>query len=192
MVSLKWGDVLSMLLPGTVALFAVAPYFPSLNDRINNLDKVGIAGGFALLIASALAGGFLEALTRLTWERFVLVRLCRPKDILGNLNAENIDLYERGVQGSYKYATFYANFAWATILLLYSRLDHGAAIYSVASSLLAGMVLILLLASYVQWTYYVNYQTKVFKEKGAQDVGQRSTTGNEGKISEGSSQGKSV
>jgi hypothetical protein len=171
MVSLKWGDVLSTLLPGTVALFAVAPYFPLLNDRINNLDNIGVAGGFALLIASALAGGFLEAFTRITWERFVLVRLCRPRDILSNLNAENIDLYERGVQGSYKYATFYANFAWATILLLFTRIDHGAAICSVATALLAGMVVILLLASYVQWTYYVNYQTKVFKEKGTKDAG---------------------
>jgi hypothetical protein len=172
MVSLKWGDVLSTLLPGTVALFAVAPYFPSLNERIHNLDRIGVAGGFALLIASALAGGFLEALTRLTWERFVLVRLCPPKDILSNLNAENMDLYERGVQGSYKYATFYANFAWATILLLYARLDHGAAICSVPTSLLAGMILMLLLASYVQWTYYVNYQTKVFKEKGGKNAEQ--------------------
>jgi len=165
MVSLKWSDVLSTLLPGTVALFAVAPYFPSLRDRINNLDKIGVAGGFALLIGAALAGGILEAFTRLTWERFWLVRRCRPTDILSNLTAQNVELYERGVQNSYKYVTFYANFAWATILLLLRRLHLGAHICSTGTFILVAVIAILLLASHVQWTYYVNYQNKVFGRK---------------------------
>src|SRR5690348_5203361 len=42
MVSLKWGDVLSMLLPGAVALYAIAPYFPQLQERINEIfDRTG-------------------------------------------------------------------------------------------------------------------------------------------------------
>ena len=171
MISVKWGDVLSTLLPGVVALLAISPYFPLLNDRITNLDKIGIAGGFALLIAATLAGGVLEAFTRLTWERFWLVRRCPPADILSNLTAQNIDLYERGVQGSYKYATFYANFAWAMILLFIGRLYQGAGICSVATVLFVGTIVILLLASHVQWTYYVNYQNKVFSQKGPQDAG---------------------
>lgn len=166
MVSLKWGDVLSTLLPGAVALFAVAPFFPLLNERINDLDKIGIAGGFALLMAAALAGGVLEAFTRLTWERYWLMKRCPSVDVLAHLNAENADLYERGVQSSYKYVTFYANFGFATIILLSSRLIQGAAPCSIATVLLLGMIVILFLASHVQWTYYVNYQTKVFTEKG--------------------------
>lgn len=172
MVSVKWGDVLSTLLPGVVALFAISPYFPSLKDRINDLDKIGIAGAFALLIAATLAGGVLEAFTRITWERFWLLRHCRPADILGNLTAENIDLYERGVQSNYKYSTFYANFAWAMILLFIGRLYQGAAVCSVATVLVVGTIMILLLASHVQWTYYVNYQNKVFTEKGTHNVGE--------------------
>ena len=171
MVSLKWGDVLSTLLPGTVALFAVSPYYPLLDEQIKNLNSAGPSVGLALLIAAALAGGVLEAVTRLFWERYWLVRRCPPVDILYNLTPENMDLYERGVQSSYKYVTFYANFALATLLLLGSRLHHGAAFCSVGTFLLIGMIIILLFASHVQWTYYVNYQNKVFKEKGVKDAG---------------------
>ena len=56
MVSLKWGDFLSTLLPGAVALFAIAPYFPELNNVIQNLDKAGATTGLVLLIAAALVG----------------------------------------------------------------------------------------------------------------------------------------
>ncbi|SRR6266550_1375999 len=67
MVSLKWGDVLSMLLPGAVALYAIAPYFPLLQQRINEIfehtgaSAPGTAFTLTLLIAAALIGGILEA-----------------------------------------------------------------------------------------------------------------------------------
>lgn len=163
MVSLKWGDVLSTLLPGALALFAIASYFPSLDARMRSLKDVSVAEGFAFLIGAVLIGGVLEAFTRVTWERWVLVRFCPSKDILGKLNSGNVDLYERGVQSSYKYATFYANFAWATALLLLSRWHVGYAVWSLLTLLLLVLVTLLLRASYVQWTYYVNYQTKVFE-----------------------------
>jgi hypothetical protein len=162
MVSLKWGDVLSTLLPGSLALFSIAPFFPSLNKVMLNLEKVSPIEGFALLIASTLAGGVLEAFTRITWEK-LLVWLHPPCDALSNLNSTNLDLYERGVQSSYKYVTFYANFAWAMIVLLVGRVSTGRAhLRSVSSGILLLVISILLVTSYVQWTYYVNYQKKIF------------------------------
>ncbi len=190
MVSLKWGDVLSTLLPGSVALFAIAPYFPLLHEQMLHLNDIEIGSGLALLIAAALVGGLLEAVTRITWERWWLVKRCPPMDVLPNLTAENMDLYERGIQGNYKYATFYANFAWATLLLCVSRLDQGVSVLSVGTLLLAVSIGVLLRASHVQWTYYVNYQTNVFGGKN-RDAEERSATGNEGQVHAGSTAGQS-
>jgi len=159
MVSIKWGDVLSTLLPGAVALFAVAQYFPALNGWIQNLNSAGTAVGLALLIGSALCGGVLEAFTRIGWERWWLMRRCKPPDSLKNLKLENLELYERGVQGSYKYVTFYANFAWATLLLLIKQMRSNP--WSIGSAILLFAAGILLWASHIQWTYYVNYQQKL-------------------------------
>jgi hypothetical protein len=90
MLSLKWGDVLSTLLPGAVALLAVAPYFPSLASRMENIDKAEPAVGLVLVIAATLAGGVLEAFTRITWEPFWLMRRCKPLgEALSNLSPEN-------------------------------------------------------------------------------------------------------
>jgi hypothetical protein len=165
MVPLKWSDVLSTLLPGAVALYAIAPVFPSLRDRLRNLDGAGTATGLMLLIAAALAGGVLEAITRIAWEPLWLVRRCAPPDALANLESANLDLYERGVQSSYKYVTFYANFAWATVLLLISRLVYSQGWCCPATFILILTICILLRASHVQWTYYVNYQKKIFARR---------------------------
>lgn len=162
MLSLKWGDVLSTLLPGALALFALGAWFPLLNGGVESLKNVGVAGGFALLIAAALLGMVLEAFTRVTWEKFWLVRRCPAPDVLRNLDAGKLELYERGVQSSYKYVTFYANFAWAVILLLVSRWHSGIRVFSFSTLALLALIMLLLIASHVQWTYYVNYQNKVF------------------------------
>ena len=164
MVSLKWGDVLSTLLPGAVALYAMAPYFAKLNELTSDIDKVTAFGGSVLLLAAALAGGVLEAITRIFWEPCWLVRRCKPPDSLSNLTPDKLDLYERGVQSSYKYVTFYANFAWAMILLLIRYLQS-ASKSCVGTIILVLTIGVLLRASHVQWTYYVNYQKKIF-EKG--------------------------
>src|SRR5687767_10031550 len=88
MVSLKWGDVLSTVLPGAVALYAVAPCFPSLDGQIKSINTAGPITGLALLMAAALSGGVLEAFTRIIWEPFWLVRCCKPPDALSNLNVD--------------------------------------------------------------------------------------------------------
>jgi hypothetical protein len=164
MVSLKWGDALSILLPGAVALYAASVYFPLLRAIFHEPSKIDAGTGVVLLIAAALAGGILEAITRIWWEPYWLVRRCPSSGALSQLTAENIELYERGVQNSYKYATFYANFAWALVFLSFTRATHDQ-MFSVGTLMLIGATLILLRASYVQWTYYVNYMKTVFPAK---------------------------
>jgi hypothetical protein len=122
-----------------------------------------------LLIAASLVGGILEAFTRVIWERLWLIRWCRPPDILPKLNINNLDLYERGVQSSYKYVTFYANFAWAIALVFAGRLFTGDKIWPVITFVinftLVIIFMLLLVASHIQWTYFVNYQKKVFDKE---------------------------
>jgi hypothetical protein len=182
MVSLKWGEVLSTLLPGALALYAIAPWFALLRDRMSKLDTIGPGTGLVLLMAAALAGGVLEAWTRIVWERFWLIPHCKPPDSLGKLKAENMELYERGVQSSYKYVTFYANFAWAILLLLVSR-AYLSGPCTAETLLLGGTAAVLLRASHVQWTYFVNYMTKVFAERKEENAGERPTIGDAGEIS---------
>ena len=164
MVSFKPGDVLSTLLPGAVALVAVSPFFPTLGKQVDEPNNIGAVTGVALLIAAGLAGGVLEAFTRVVWERR-LIRWSPSYNALGSLTPDTLELYERAVQGNYKYATFYANFAWATVLLLVSRAIAGR-LWSGGTLILVAVVLLLLRASYVQWTYFVHYLKNVFPPKG--------------------------
>jgi hypothetical protein len=190
MVSLKWGDVLSTLLPGALALFALASWFPSLNEKIIGLKDIGVAGSFALLLAAGLLGGILEAFTRVVWEKYWLVRRCPSGSVLHHLrNGNCLELYERGVQGSYKYVTFYANFAWATAVLFFSRLHGGSTLCSGSSAVLLIVFFLLLVASDLQWKYYVNYLKNVFG--GNENAEERPTAGDASKISARSEEGKS-
>ena len=190
MVSLKWADILSTLLPGGVAVIALAPYYPTLNQWIKNIGEsgVGLGIGFTLLGVSALAGGVLEAFTRITWERFWLLRKSRPSiHVLRALkeSAHNLALYDLFAQASYKYSTFYANFAWAMIALLVSRLQHmDQPIWSIGTLLHIVIVAVLLVASDVQWRYYVASQNTIFGlHKNAEKP---AASRNKSKISEGS------
>ena len=165
MLSLKWGDFLSMLLPGAVALFALGAWIPALDGQLKGIWTVAVGGGFALLIGAALLGGVLEAITRVTWEKYWLTKRCPSPSVLSKLDSTNLDLYERGVQSSYKWATFYANLSWASILLLISFLHRGSTLCSLSTFVIIALVGLLLRASHLQWTYYVNYQKEVFGGK---------------------------
>lgn len=180
MLSLKWGDVLSTLLPGAIVVFALAPSIPQVQRWFDRIDQIG--PGVALLMASVLVGEVLGAITRITWESKFLVRRHPAKDILPYLreNNQNVALYERGVQSSYKYVTFYANFAWALLILLAINIFEKPKAVVIVS--LVALIGLLLRASYVQWTYFVNYQTKVFGPRNDTNTGQRSSTRNEGQI----------
>jgi hypothetical protein len=176
MVPLKWGTVISTLLPGALALFAIASFFPSLNAKIQNPEAIGATFGIVLVMVAVLFGGVLEAVTRIVWERYWLIPLCKPPDALTKLKADNLELYERGVESSYKYVTFYANFAWAVLLLIVSRIYSGDKACSAIIWLLAIVMIVLLRASFLQWTYFVNYLSKVFCERRAH-VEERSPAG---------------
>lgn len=158
MVSLKWGDVLSAVLPGAVAVFAIAPWFPPFWKLVTDINNAQLATGIAFLFASALAGGVLEGMTRVGWEQ-LLRKWCKSPDVLPKLTPVNLPLYERGVDSSYKYVTFYSNLAHASVILSVTcaAKSRGGLVL-----LLAVITALLLIASYVQWTYYVNYQKKVF------------------------------
>lgn len=162
MVSLRWGEVLSTLLPGSVVVLALSWHVQQLDDWFTSLDSIG--PGVALLMASALAGGGLEALTRVTWEKLVLAKICAPpRDVLTQLTPENFDLYDRLVQGSYKYVTFYSNLGFALIVTLASMLSLRPSWGWPLT--LAGVIVLLFYASYVQWTYFVHYATEIFSQK---------------------------
>ena len=63
-----------------------------LHEQMLHLNDIEIGSGLALLIAAALVGGLLEAVTRITWERWWLVKRCPPMDVLPNLTAENMEV----------------------------------------------------------------------------------------------------
>lgn len=172
MPALKWSDFISMGLPGAVAVFAIAPWWPPFWELVSRLNDASLTLGVAFLFTAAIAGGVLEALTRVTWEKYVLMRRCEPPDVLSRLTVANLPLYERSVDNSYKYVTFYANLAWAALLTAVTaawKPDLGGA--PVACMLLA-IALLLLCASFVQWTYFVNYQRKVFAPRSQTYVGE--------------------
>lgn len=189
MIPLKWGTIISILLPGALALFALAGFIPRLNCLLENFKDIGTVLGIALVMAAALCGEVLGAITRLVWEPFCLIRFCKSPDALSYLKSQNLDLYERGVENNYKYVTFYANFAWAVALLIASRVHAGDKPCSALIWLLVLVLVVLLRASYVQWTYYVNYMNKVFCER-RDNAGQRSATGDTGSVHKGSSEGQ--
>ncbi len=132
-------------------------FIPPLNNKIHDIEKIGTIFGIALVMAAVLFGEVLGAVTRLVWERYWLLPHCNPPDALSKLSSENLELYERGVENNYKYVTFYANFAWAVILLIISRLHAGDRPCSAVMWLLVIVAVVLLRASHVQWTYFVNY-----------------------------------
>jgi hypothetical protein len=126
MVSLKTGDVLSTLIPGSLGLYAIAPHIPFLAVLFADLNKASAVTGIALLIGAVFIGGILEALTRIGWEKLFLVRREKPPNILSNLKTDPhaLEIYERTVQSSYKYVTFYANLAWAIGMLVFGRINE--------------------------------------------------------------------
>lgn len=178
MVSLKWGDVLSAILPGAVAVFAAAPWFPPLWKLVDGINDAQLTTGVAFLFAAAIAGGILEGVTRVSWEKWLQTKKAYPKGVLKRLTPENLPLYERSVQSSYKYVTFYANLAWATILAGITFALKSPNRGWLLGAILLVVIGVLLRASYVQWCYFVNYQTQVFGP-GDDNATERSARGNQ-------------
>ena len=116
------------LLPGALALFAPGKFFPwRLTLGFTHIEQIGTTPGIILLMGAALTGGVLEVYLLASSLGAVLAHclIASRQTRCKTLRADNLDLYERGVQSSYKYVTFYANFAWATGILIISRLHKG-------------------------------------------------------------------
>ena len=78
---------------------------------------------------------------------------------------DRLELYERGVQVPYKWATFYLNMATAVSLVLASRLHIGPDRLSIANVAILLAVGALVRAAFVQWKIYVNYFNTVFSQE---------------------------
>lgn len=163
-LSLKWGDALSMVLPGMVALLAVGPYTPTLNSWLLGLPEAGLGVVAALVVAATAIGGILEAITRVLWVHIFNIRRTVGVDALALLgkNPELLDLYERGVQVTYKWTTFYTNMGTAVLLVSLSRFHHGPDRLTFVNVALLTVTVVLFRAAWVQWTIHVNYIEKVF------------------------------
>jgi hypothetical protein len=150
-----WKKVIAILVPKLFP-FGQGVHFVSFpNEVTSNLG-------------AAIAGGVIGAVTRILWEPLWLVRRCKvPRDVMQNVTSENKDLYERLVENSYKYVTFYANLAWATAILLFTRIQQGVRLCSGSTLILALAIIILIRASHVQWTYYVKYMNNFYGEDKA-------------------------
>ena len=157
MVTLKWGDALSLLLPGVLALFALSLFVLTPERSVKWFGDLSPTAGAGLVVVAAVLGGVLEGVTRIGWDRYVLPP---PPNVLPVLRADNnLDLYERGVQNSYKWATFYANSATAIVLIGVGLLvNHW--LYSAIASF--GVAVLMFCASYTQWSYFCNYLQQVF------------------------------
>ena len=88
-----------MGLPGAVLLLGVGLYVPELQEWIERIPSATFGQGLALLVAAVLAGGVLEAVTRVCWEP-ELIRLKSPTpDALSLLltgGEHTLNPYERG------------------------------------------------------------------------------------------------
>ena len=60
--------------PGALVIFALSQHVDLLGTQIRTLENITLATGFSLLIFSVLAGGVLEAITRIAWEQWLTSR----------------------------------------------------------------------------------------------------------------------
>ena len=85
---MKPGDILSLILPGSIALVGLQAFVPTLElwiSKIPSGDSTFILAG-ALLVCASAAGLVLEAITRITWEKYFLLKRHKyPDDILEQL-----------------------------------------------------------------------------------------------------------
>ena len=118
----------------------------------------------ALLVAATAIGGMLEAITRVLWVHLFNKHRTVSVDALSLLgkHPELLDLYDRGVQVTYKWTTFYTNMGTAVLLVFLSRLHLGPDRIVLVNAGLVVMTAVLFRAAWVQWTIYANYVEKVF------------------------------
>lgn len=121
MVTLAWGDLLSLVLPGAVALLGVQRLYPAFN-LLENPNAITVSGGFFLLFAATLAGAVLEGMRRVLFDELLRKRAStKGSNLYAYITPANQALFEMLVQSSYKYQTFYGNLCCALYFVLTMR-----------------------------------------------------------------------
>ena len=154
-LNLRFSHILSLLLPGFVAILALRHVNETTNGLLANPSALNLAGGVWLLILALTSGGVIDAVRRAIIDP--LISKAKPTEAWSDyLTPENRELFaEEGVQNSYKYYEFYANLALSIMALLAVRLFFGHR--DLLDILLAGTVLVLCVAAWNQWGYFVKF-----------------------------------
>lgn len=130
MVTLTWGNVLAILLPGALTMFGLRFFHHSFRDLLAKPNELTVAGATFLLIAAALIGGVLDSLRRVIFEdrfkrlRRLVSRSASPATsggLYAFVTPENLGLFETLVENSYRYYTFYGNLLCAIAIMLPMR-----------------------------------------------------------------------
>jgi hypothetical protein len=176
MVTVSWGDVLAIILPGAVALLGAQRFEMALHNLLADPNKLTAGGGFFLLFAAAVAGGVLEGVRRVLFDELLLLprlwkiinaawhflsdqtsikNAARSPNVYDYITPQNQSIFEMLVQGSYKYQVFYGNLVCAMGFVLLSRRFVAPIVALDLIDLAIGVAAILLLvASFVQRHYF--------------------------------------
>jgi hypothetical protein len=160
MITLAWGNVLSILLPGIVAVLALRHLDPTIGALLAHPDKLGAGAGASILFLAALCGGVLEAVSRVVFDTWVPALWQRtpapsdgspgPRSVYEYVTPENQAVFQAAVENSYKYANFYGNLSMAMGFLMATRLmAHGGCLGRL-DGLLGPSAVMLGIAAYIQ------------------------------------------
>jgi hypothetical protein len=160
MVTVTWGNVLAIVIPGGLAIFGLRFVHHTLADLLAKPNELTITGATCLLIAAVLVGGILDGLRRVVFEdRFTLLRSALRRigpttapGLYEYITPENLSVFETLVENSYRYYAFYGNLLCALLVMLPVRLFFREANWlDVALWFLAPVVGY---AAYVQHSYF--------------------------------------
>lgn len=168
MITVAWGNVLSIIFPGAIVLFALGYLNQRLAWFLRHPNHLGITGGVYLLLLAAIAGGVVDGFRRALFDG-IAPRLFSTKkgattgknpaapepesqNLYEYVTPANLALFEFGVEGSYKYLTFYQNLLCALLFLVAVRLYHHA----------CGPIDLLFLTAAVVLAYAAHLQGEMF------------------------------
>jgi hypothetical protein len=156
--------------PGFVTVLALSHVETTTKYLLANPTMLNAAGAVWLLAIAIVSGGVVDAIRRTVVDRLI-VRLKPIEPWQNYLTPQNRELFaEEGVQNSYKYYEFYANFALSIVALLalrrfggplqlwpvFKRPTHLPPV-ELLDVLLAGTLLALCGAAWTQWGYFVDF-----------------------------------
>lgn len=178
MVTLAWGNVLSLILPGLLTVYALRYWVGPIERILRTPESLTVAGGFYLLTIAALAGGVIEGFRRVFID-FALPEVMKKAHpgrdetqrsasddpsagsgtdgVFAFLTPGNLALFEAGVENSYKYYAFYSNLSVAILGLLAARLVQLCTLRPV-DGLLVVTVVVLGYAAHLQLGLYKRCQ----------------------------------